>query len=496
MEDIISDTLEEIKHPEKIKHPRELYRFSTVIGWYMFGYYGTTALLLAYIVTQLHFSDSQGYAIFGTFSALAWGLPLFGGVITDKILGKRKSLLWGFLLQTVALTCMSFPSKTAFFIGMSFFVVGNGFISGIYKAFLGDFYHSDDVRGKDSAYTILYGLFNAGVGLGAIVCGYVGQEINWRLGFGIAAMGAFLSFICMLFGIDKVHGQPAAIARKKLLRGINFEALVYILCLPAVALAAMIFLHPGVMDVVLFPLAGVAVVYVIYLSFKYTRAERLKIFAAVIAFLVYVLFLALYEQSGGSFNLFVIRNMDMHVGSLLLPGLAINNFLTGFLPAIMMPLMLYIWRRLNKAGLEPGTILKFVIGFLFMGAFFGSFWWGCILYRGTGLVPVYFLFGGYILMEFSELCIGPIMYSLIYKLSPGNIAGTMMGVLGIAASLGEYLASKIGSLMTVPTNIHDPIKTLPYYTKIYGELALLSVGAAALFAALIPVFKKLMQEVR
>lgn len=481
--------------PKKIKHPKELYWFSHAISWHMFSYYGTTALLLAYMVTQLHFTDNKGYAIFGTFSALAFGLPLFCGVVADKVLGKRKSLIFGSLLQTVGLVCVATPYPAAFFTGLSFFVVGNGFIAGMFKALPGDFYHADDLESKDAGYTIMYGLFNIGVALGAIICGYVGPEINWHIGFAIAAAGSFISYLGMIFGIKKTHGMPAALAAKKIMPGINMEMLTYLLCLPCVAVITLIFLKPGIMDMVLFPLAGVSFVYVIYISFKYTKAERFKLFAALIAFTAYTLFLALYEQSGGSFNLFVIRNMDMHVGSVLLPGLAINNFLTGFLPAIMMPLMLWIWRVLNKAGFEPGTIMKFVIGFLFMGAFFGSFWWGCVLYKSTGLVPVYFLFGGYVLMEFSELCIGPIMYSVSYKLSPANIVGTMMGVLGVAAALGEYLAAKIGSLATVPENIHDPVRSLPYYTKIYGELALLSLGAAVLFALLLPLLKKLMQNV-
>jgi len=140
--------------------------------------------------------------------------------------------------------------------------------------------------------------------------------------------------------------------------------------------------------------------------------------------------------------------------------------------------------------------MKFVIGFVFMAAFFGSFWWGCKLYSGTGMVPVYFLFGGYILMEFSELCIGPIMYSVSHKLSPAPIGSTMMGVLGISAAFGEYLASKIGSLASVPENIINPIKSLPYYTKIYGELALLSIGTAVVIAILLPLLRRLMQEVK
>ncbi len=481
--------------PPKIKHPKVLYIFSNVMSWHMFAYYGTTALLIAYIVTQLHFTDTRGYAIYGTFGALAWGLPLFGGVVADKIIGKRKSLIWGMLLQFIGLSCVAAPGTGLLFIGLSFFVVGNAFIGGVYKALAGDFYSGEELRQKDSGFTILYGLFNVGVALGAIVCGYVGQEINWHLGFGIAALGALISLLCMVFGIKKTYGLPAAKAGEKVLPGLNFEFLTYLLCFPVIALTTLIFLHPGVMDVVLFPLAAVSFGYVIYISFKYTRVQRLKMFAAIMAFVVHIMFLALYEQSGGSFNLFVIRNMDMHVGSVLLPGLAINNFLTGFLPAIMMPLMLLIWSMMNRAGREPGTIMKFVIGMLFMGAFFASFWWGCRLYSGTGMVPVYFLFGGYILLEFSELSIGPIMFSLIHKLSPGQIAGTMMGVLGIAAALGEYLAAKIGGLMVVPSNIHDPIKTLPYYTHIFGDLALLSFGSALLLVLLLPVFKRLMQDV-
>ena len=239
----------------------------------------------------------------------------------------------------------------------------------------------------------------------------------------------------------------------------------------------------------------ISFLYIIYRAFSFIKAERLKIFAALISFLAWILFLALYEQSSGSFNLFVLHNMDFRVGSITLPGLAINNFLIGFLPAIMMPLMIFIWRKLSLHGNEPGTIMKFIIGFLFMAAFFGLFWWGCRLFSSTGLVPVYFLFGGYVLMEFSELCVGPIMYSLTSKLSPKSMLSTMMGVMGIAASSGEYLASKIGSLTSVPSGITDPVRSLPYFTKIYGELAVLSIAVAVFFIILLPVFKKLMQDV-
>ena len=104
--------------PAKIKHPKALFSFTFAVCGHMFAYYGTQAILLAYMVTQLHFADTRGYAIFGTFSALAYGLPLFCGVIADKVIGKRKSLIWGQLLQTIGLICVALPYPGAFFIGL------------------------------------------------------------------------------------------------------------------------------------------------------------------------------------------------------------------------------------------------------------------------------------------------------------------------------------------------------------------------------------------
>src|SRR5882757_2403714 len=94
---------------QKIKHPIEMYRLSFVLLWERFAYYGIIALLIAYVVTQLHFRQTDGYAILGTFAALSYGMPLFGGVIADSILGKRKSLIWGSVLHFIGLVCIALP---------------------------------------------------------------------------------------------------------------------------------------------------------------------------------------------------------------------------------------------------------------------------------------------------------------------------------------------------------------------------------------------------
>ena len=131
-----------------------------------------------------------------------------------------------------------------------------------------------------------------------------------------------------------------------------------------------------------------------------------------------------------------------------------------------------------------------------MGLYFFLLWLGCSINRSTGILPVYFLIGGYFLMELSEVCIGPSVYSLTSKLSPGKIVSTMMGILYIGQSLGQYLAAKIGALMIVPANVTDPIISLPYYSTNFLNLVYISTGLAVMALILYPLMKKWMQEVK
>lgn len=131
-----------------------------------------------------------------------------------------------------------------------------------------------------------------------------------------------------------------------------------------------------------------------------------------------------------------------------------------------------------------------------MALCFLTLWLGCFLYQSTGLVPVLFLFTGYLFLECAELNIGPISYSLISKLSPPAIASTMMGLLYLSISLGEYLAGKLGATMSIPENITNPVLSLPFYTNIFLKIAsgcgIMAVGM--LFSN--PLMKKWMQEVK
>ena len=154
MEDAVS--IPEIR----TKQPKELYRVAMATMWFNFSFWGMAALLVVYMVTQLKYNESAGYAVYGTFAALVFGLPLLGGFVSDRILGQRKSIIWGCILQIMGHALMALPFQNLIFVGLAFIAIGSGFASGTDSALVGTFYAKEDNAGKDAGFSILYLSFN------------------------------------------------------------------------------------------------------------------------------------------------------------------------------------------------------------------------------------------------------------------------------------------------------------------------------------------------
>lgn len=480
------------------RHPKQLFYVSFASMWVWFSYYGVKALLIAFMVTQMHLQEKYSYAVLGTYAALVYGLQIFGGVLADRLLGFRKSMIWGGILMICGHAMMAMPYPQLFFAGLSFIAWGSGFFSGPDAAIIGMFYSKKDQAHKDNGFILFYMIINTGMALGGLVCGYVGQNINWHYGFGLAGIFMVLGLINFCYGIPSTVGKPPDRERLNhlVLPGISREILVYILSFVAVLLTLFLFSHTGVMDIIVLPLTLLSFAYLIYIGFQSSNEVKYKLFALLFVFIMYACWLALYEQSTGALNLFILRNVDMHLGNVTLPGLAFNNFFPSFLLVMITPLALTIWKHFAKRHQEVQTFTKLIIGIVAMGVYFAILWLVCKHYQTSGLVPVAFLALGYLFMEIGEVCIGPTMPAATFNLSPIHLVGTIMSIGALSGALAEYLAAKIGALMTVPLGVTDPAKTIIYYSNIFGKLALLSAAVAIGCSLLFPVLKRWMQDVR
>ncbi|MCC9167635.1 peptide MFS transporter [Pontibacter harenae] len=481
-----------------IKQPRELYNICVASLWSFLSFYGMRAMLITYLVTQLLFKETYSYSILGVYFAMIFILPFFGGMLADKVLGLRKAIVWGSFLQVLGHACLLLTYQHSLFAGLAFNACGSGFFIAADSALIGTLYTDTEAESRDAGYSIFYVFSSMGAALGGLICGYVGQSINWKYGFALAGTFSLMACLHFAFGVSKKVGavpSPEKLKRKVFL-GLNLEVLIYLTSFLVVAVIVVPFYFPTIMDAIMPSMVVLALYYVVVSSLQLPKQQRWKIAAALVTFLVWAFFLAMYEQSGGALNLFVIRNVNMQWGDLKFSGLALNNFLPGFFLLFFTPLAFLVWKRLHLLKLEPSTVVKFEIGFLFIAAFFGLLWLGCHRYRSSGILPVAFLIGGYLLMVCGEVCIGPVVYAATSKLSPANMTSTMMGMLSITASLGVFMAAKIGKLTSIPKEISDPVQSMPYYSHTFGMLAVLCVVASVVLLVLYPLLKKWMQDVR
>jgi len=320
-----------------------------------------------------------------------------------------------------------------------------------------------------------------------------------HLGFGAACIFMIIGQAQFISGINISLGAPPDLVRlkKKIFRNLlDQERLIYLGSLVVVAMVTLLLQFPGAMNVIMLPLTISAFIYVIIASFKYSKEERWKLFAAMTICLVTSLFWAFYEQIGGSLSLFSLHNVNLTVGKAKLSGLSINSFTPSAWLVVLTPISIALWKWLDRKNANPRSYFKLMLSFVFTSFCFLLLWLGSFLNKDTGMLPVIYLITAYLLLEMGEICLGPVVYSLVSKLAPKGFASTLMGIMFLSVSLGEYLSGKLGAFMTVPEGISDPVEMMPYFSSIFLKIGLSSLSISALIILLIPLLRKWMQDVK
>jgi POT family proton-dependent oligopeptide transporter len=325
----------------------------------------------------------------------------------------------------------------------------------------------------------------------------VGQQINWHYGFGLAGIFMMAGLIVFYLGQSSLHhrGLPphAEALKKPVFAGIPTEAAIYGATLLIIPVIVALFHQYELMDYIMFALGALSIGYILFIAMQLDAGARNKLFAALTLIIFSTLFWAFYEQNAGALNLFAMRNVDMQVGGTQLPALAVNNFLPPAWVIVLSFFFAWLWPVLNRKGLEPSTPLKFGISFLFLGLGFCVFYLGCLAAGDTGRISLLPFLMGYFFIICGELCLSPIGLSMITKLSPPKIVAMMMGIWFFASAIGEFLAGKIGSMMSVPPAVvNNPVLSLPYYADIISKIGIGSVGIGVILICFVPVIRKWM----
>ncbi len=458
------------KQPEVGGHPKGLYILFFAEMWERFSYYGMRALLIFYLTQHWLFNDSASNIIYGAYVSLVYITPVLGGWLADRYLGQRKAVLFGAVLLTFGHFLMAFegsggqndPTINIFWLALSFIIVGSGFLKANISVIVGQLYPRTDVR-RDGAYTIFYMGINVGAAIGTIIAGYLGQTLGWQYGFGAAGIGMLLGLIVFILGKPLLLGQgePPKLLQK------SREFMLYGVGVVAVGVMWLLIQYQSVVGGLMLISAVVLLGYVLFEAFKLEKEPRERMFAILFLIALQPLFWGLFEQAGGSLNLFTDRYVDRQ-------GVPASLFqsINPIYIILLAPLFAGLWTWLGKRGLEPSTPAKFGLGLVQLGFGFLVLVWGAASVGPDALVPVIFLFGIYLFHTTGELCLSPVGLSAMNRLSPRHLASLIMGAWFFATAGGNYVAGMIGAA----TGGEDGEMTREATMSIYQQIGWVAIG--------------------
>ena len=493
------------------KHPEGLAVCFFMEMWERFSFYGMKALLIFFLTEHFLLSDADASDIFGSYFSLVYALPIFGGLIADKYLGNRKSVIVGGVLLTLGHFGMAFEGEQAFvnnngvtvidefalqtfFLSIALLIVGVGMLKPNISTIVGKLYGKDDPK-RDAGFTIFYMGINIGSAVSAIACGYLGQTYGWNYGFGLAGVGMLFGLIGFIFGQSKLNGvaeSPAPeLLEQSFIGFITKEAMIYIGLFLSVFLIWQLVQNHSAVGALLGGTSAITLIAVIWFCLqKAGTVEREQMFAALSLTLASVIFFLSFEQSGSSMNLFAQRQVDRILFGFKIPASTLQALNAIFI-VVLAPLFAKLWVALSKKGIEPSTPMKFVLGIFQVGLGFSMLALGIASTESGEMVNLIWLVLSYLLLTTGELCISPIGLSMITKLSIPKLAGLMMGIWFLGSAGAQYIAGIIAKFASV----EEASSANQAYYDTFSGIAWLGVISAVIFLVFVPLMKRWMHNV-
>lgn len=489
-------TLEQIQNFSG-NYPKQLWYLFIVEMWERFCFYGMRGVLTVFMVDQLFLKDDAANLQYGAIQAFVYAFTFIGGIFADKILGFRKSLFFGGIVMILGNLLIAFSPQDLFYYGIAFSIIGTGFFKPNISSMVGELYHEKDHR-RDAGYGMFYAGINVGGLLGGILCIYLGEFYSWNLCFLSAAIVMALGLITFIF--TKKHlgpiGDSPLIDLPESKRKIR-EIGVYVGSILSIPLIFIMVKNTTYTDYFMYTVLAVALSYFAFEVYKLKSIDtRKKLLAAFVFIFFYFVFNAIYEQSGGSLSLFARENLDHNLLTFNVLPNAVNNSANTLFVIVLSPIIGLLWIGLAKRKLEPSTLIKFGIGFLFLSASFYIFYYTKFFADNKGVTSLNIFTFAYLITTIGELCLGPIGMSIITKLSPKKLFGMMMGLWFLASAFGQLAAGKLGAAMSNTAEGATLTDKLASYTEGYYQLAIYALIAGLFLIITTPFIKKLMQEVK
>jgi POT family proton-dependent oligopeptide transporter len=394
---------------EFLGHPRGLFFIGGTELWERISFHGMQALLVLYMVEYLllpgqveHIAgfgsfraviegvtgplSSQALAsqIFGLYIGLVYLMPVFGGMLGDRVVGRRRAVVIGALLMTAGHFCMA----------LLLLVVGAGVLRGNLASQLGDLYSNRDHR-RDSAFQFYYGMLNAGAFIAPLITGMLAQAYGWHYGFGFAGIGMLAGLVIFVSG-----------AR---------------------------YLPPDAMR-------GAAA-----MRLRLTAGERRVVLVLVLMLPLLTLFWIAQSQIWNTYNLWARDHVDMTIGAWKMPVPWLQAVDSLGVIVLVLPLLRF-WRWQAARASEPDDVTKLAVGCLLFGAAVAWLACGPLVAYATGKVPLAWAFTYHFLSAIGYLYFAPVVLAVFSRSAPAAVNAMMIGTYYLSIFAGSTISGRLGGL--------------------------------------------------
>lgn len=426
--------------PEKtiFGHPVGLYVLFFTEMWERFSYYGMRGLLTIYIARSasslinegpgLGWNTGDALWIYGWYTMLVYVMSIPGGIIADKWLGQKKTVLIGGVLLCVGHGTLAIPSETAFFTGLILIILGVGCLKPNISTMVGGLYPNGDPR-RDKGFTIFYIGINIGAFLASISVGLVAYYYGWHAGFGLAGIGMLLGQIVYMAGLKHLKHVGNFIGKSE---------------------------DPKVIEASKKPLS---------------KIEKDRVIVLILSFLIIIVFWSAFEQAGGLMNLYTDVKVDRFIGSWEVPAAVFQSLNAGYIILLGM-VVAGFWVWWKKSGKESSSLFKMALGTIIMGLGFVFMMFASkeASAEPFGKAAMIWVILAYLLHTLGELCASPVSLSFITKLAPLKYASIMMGLYFAATGFGNKLAGSIGEASQLEKYSGDLIAEVHTVNELTGKV--------------------------
>ena len=383
-------------------------------AWERFSYYGMTALLVLYMSQALfmpgHIEHIAGFAslrhalesvrgpmstlalasqIYGLYTGFVYFTPVLGGLIADRLLGRKIAVAIGAVLMSAGHIAMAFDAS--FLLALVLLITGCGLLKGNISTQVGALYAEDDGNGRTRGFSIFSMGINVGAVAGPLVCGLLAQKYGWHVGFGLAGVLMLFGLATYLIGYHTLVEPPPSAVRKQ-------------------AHAA-------------------------------KDAGNWRIVMTLIAVMALTVFQSIaYYQNSNISLVWIDKHVDLNVLGFHVP-VAWFNSIDPFASIIFVPILIVLWKWQDSKGGEPGEIMKISTGAWMACAANLLLFVGCsISDRVNAIYPIIYD----IILGVAFLYYWPTLLALVSRAAPAGLKATLMGVAFLSLFVSNILVGWIG----------------------------------------------------